>query len=251
MKIITGYTGTDHVNAEDDAQLHRGAFGAGKYVLSDGSKLSYELLANNMIRIRDGGIMYNGVHALVENYEDVQIANGQQGITRTDVLVARHTKDELTGVASVGLVMITGSANAAAVPLDTDFPLYRIILSGVNVVAVDPLFNVLMPMEEIIEFVGDNLTIARAEMASMKTALQKEISTDSTKASNNLTNAMKSVSKEIAETEARMKEHCDTSNSNLTKSMENMKIELQSEMKAMNTNLQQQINDLKSILNDM
>lgn len=185
MKIITGYTGTDHVNAEDDAQLHRGAFGAGKYVLSDGSKLSYELLANNMIRIRDGGIMYNGIHALVENYEDVQIANGQQGITRTDVLVARYTKDELTDVASVGLVMITGAANASAVPLETDFPLYKIVLNGVNIASVTPLFDVLMPMEEMVELIGNNLATVRKELQSTQTSLDAKI-TSANRSINNL-----------------------------------------------------------------
>jgi len=160
MKIITGYTGEKHITAENDASIHTGIIGKKNYVLNTMNNLAYQLMGNNIIRIKSGVVNYGGKYGIIEEYEDVPFENGKQGVARTDMLVARYEKDELTGIESFKLVMITGTSSVPAKPLSTDFPLYQITLNGINVASVKPQFDILLSMEglkELIEITEDRL----------------------------------------------------------------------------------------------
>lgn len=61
MDIITGYTGSPHVTAEQDRDINIGIFGNESYVLQTGSQLTAEVSSNNEIKVRDGVIMHRGV----------------------------------------------------------------------------------------------------------------------------------------------------------------------------------------------
>lgn len=47
MDIITGYTGSPHVTAEQDRDINIGIFGNESYVLQTGSQLAAEVSSNN------------------------------------------------------------------------------------------------------------------------------------------------------------------------------------------------------------
>lgn len=151
MKIITGYTGENQITSADDASIFTGIIGKQNYVLNSMNNLGYQLMGNNFIRIKSGVVNYGGRYGIIKEYEDVRFENGRQGVTRTDMLVARYAMDELTGIESMKLVMITGTSSVPAKPLDTDFPLYKITLSGINVASVVPQFDILLSMKEMRE----------------------------------------------------------------------------------------------------
>lgn len=154
MKIITGKTGTNHVNSDDDRALHMGIFGTETYVLSIGECLKATMIDANTCRIAAGELVMYGCHARIEpgNYDDLQIDSGSPGYNRKDLVVARYRKD--TGIENVTLEVIKGvvSIGEAERPSYTsghlywgadvcDMPLYEISLNGINIASVTPLFN--------------------------------------------------------------------------------------------------------------
>ena len=108
MKIITGKTGTNHVNSDDDRALHMGIFGTETYVLSIGECLKATMIDANTCRIAAGELVMYGCHARIEpgNYDDLQIDSGSPGYNRKDLVVARYRKD--TGIENVTLEVIKG-----------------------------------------------------------------------------------------------------------------------------------------------
>jgi hypothetical protein len=97
----------------------------------------------------------------VNDYEEVTIENGLQGVKRYDLICARYTKNADTSIESAELVVMKGTSSAnpsdpACVEgnilegaLIDDFPLYRVRLDGLNIVGVDCLFEVIPSLEMI------------------------------------------------------------------------------------------------------
>lgn len=157
MDIITGYTGSPHVTAEQDRDINIGIFGNESYVLQTGSQLTAEVSSNNEIKVRDGVIMHQGCAASIKKntYDSLAITNGSQGMKRVDLIVARYSRDPSTNVESLALKVIQGtpSENSPTVPgyttgdiqsgdLVADMPLYQVILNGLNITEVKKLFSV-------------------------------------------------------------------------------------------------------------
>lgn len=157
MKIITGYTGTNHISSDDDRHLYAGILGNGCYVLNDnGNQLGITNLGNNQLQIDRGGIVINGTHARIENPEIVTVPNGTVGMMRRDVIVARYTKLGL--IENVELKVLSGTPvtsnpqlplmydnksgyNVLSGDTTVDFPLYEIVFNGVNIVNTISLFS--------------------------------------------------------------------------------------------------------------
>ena len=157
MDIITGYTGSPHVTAEQDRDINIGIFGNESYVLQTGSQLTAEVSSNNEIKVRDGVIMHQGCAASIKKntYDSLTITNGSQGMKRVDLIVARYSRDPSTNEESLTLKAIQGtpSENSPTVPgytigdiqsgdLVADMPLYQVILNGLNITEVKKLFSV-------------------------------------------------------------------------------------------------------------
>ena len=155
MDIITGYTGSPHVTAEQDRDVNIGIFGAESYVLRTGSQLKAEVSSNNEIKVRDGVIMHQGCAASIKKntYDSLTIANGSQGMKRVDLIVARYSRDQNTKEESLVLNVIQGTPKESgpAVPgyttgdiqagdLIADMPLYQVTLNGLNITEVKQLF---------------------------------------------------------------------------------------------------------------
>lgn len=145
MDIITGYTGTPHITSAQDRDANQGSYGTGSYILGVGNKLSATVVNSNTIRINSGILSHQGCLGSIAlgSTEDLTIANGAQGMKRRDLIVCRYTRDSSTGVESLELVVIQGTATSGT-PSDpsyntgniqsgaspVDFPLYRVSLSG-------------------------------------------------------------------------------------------------------------------------
>ena len=157
MDIITGYTGSPHVTAEQDRDINIGIFGNESYVLQTGSQLTAEVSSNNEIKVRDGVIMHQGCAASIKKntYDSLTITNGSQGMKRVYLIVARYSRDPSTNEESLTLKVIQGtpSENSPTVPgyttgdiqsgdLVADMPLYQVILNGLNITEVKKLFSV-------------------------------------------------------------------------------------------------------------
>lgn len=164
LHLVTGYAGKAHITSADQGWFNAGCFGTDEYVLSTGERFKAEIVSNNLIKIYDGSLLMNGRHALMMPgiFYNISIANGEQGKNRKDLIVARYTRNQDTGVEDIDIVAITGTAVAgiAADPYynDTaifdgafahDMPLYRVHINSLSISKVEPLFNVLTPMSEM------------------------------------------------------------------------------------------------------
>lgn len=154
--LDTGDTGRA-VSSESDGALFAGIFGAEKYVLENGSQLKAEVQSNNFVKISDGDAVMYGRHVRIQSNDSalVTINNGHSGTNRIDLIVFRYTKDS-TGKETVNLVVIQGedstgtptaptavNGNILTGAMKSDFPLYSVELNGINIVKVNPLFNVI------------------------------------------------------------------------------------------------------------
>ena len=182
MDIITGYTGSPHVTAEQDRDVNIGIFGAESYVLRTGSRLKAEVSSNNEIKVRDGVIMHQGCAASIKKntYDSLTIANGSQGMKRVDLIVARYSRDQNTKEESLVLKVIQGTPKESgpAVPgyttgdiqagdLIADMPLYQVTLYGLNITEVKQLFAT----QDSIAELSSNLTKANNILTNMESNL--------------------------------------------------------------------------------
>lgn len=154
--LDTGDTGRA-VTAESDGALFAGIFGNEKFVLENGSQFKAEVQSNNIVKISDGDAVMHGRHVRIPANDSalVTINNGHSGTNRIDLIVFRYTKDS-TGKETVDLVVIQGedstwtptvptavNGNILTGAMKSDFPLYSVELNGINIVKVNPLFNVI------------------------------------------------------------------------------------------------------------
>lgn len=164
MELVTGRAGSPHITAQQDRQLHQGIFGAEAYILNTGNKLEPEVQSSNKIHIKDGALMFQGAlfSVKVGTYDEVTINNGNQGMRRKDLIVARYHYDVSQNIESAEWVVIQGSpaANNPAVPTGVDgdiqdgdetvdCPVFVITLDGINVTGIDTLPEVAKTPEDI------------------------------------------------------------------------------------------------------
>lgn len=164
MDIITGYTGTPHITAENDRDINIGIFGSKSYVLQTGTMLTAEISNNNEIKVRDGVIMHQGCAASIKKntYDSVTINNGSQGMKRIDLIVARYEKQPETNVESLTLKVLQGTPveTSPQVPAHTegdiqagdtvaDMPLYEVEIDGLNITEIRKVFQTMGDLESV------------------------------------------------------------------------------------------------------
>ena len=147
MKIVTGYTGQPHITSNEAQALNQGIFGSGNYVLDIGNKFAATLTNATTVTIQDGEGVMQGVQFRIApgDTEAVSISPGTSGYKRIDYICARYTKNALTGVESVNLVVVEGTPDASTPTPPTvntgtiltgsspvDFPLYKVSLNGLT-----------------------------------------------------------------------------------------------------------------------
>lgn len=182
MHIVTGYTGENHITSADDASLHRAIFGEGDYVLDTGSKFKATIIDNNTIRIDDGDLLIQGHLARINpgEYEEVTIDNGTPDSERYDLIVAKYLKDNVTGIESVTIEVIKGTAGATPTEpditqddlknggLERDFVLYRVLVDGATLDSVSTQYGTVSAVRALDGGIannagsGDNLILSNS-----------------------------------------------------------------------------------------
>ena len=169
VHLITGQGTTDHITSSDAGSLHAGIVGTGRYVLNRGNKFTYEVVSNNLVKVKDGDLLNQGRHMniAVNDYEECTIENGLQSVKRNDLIVIRYEKNTETEIETASVVVIKGTSGDTAVdpayttgnilggdPVD-DFPLYRVRLNGINIEGIDTMFAVQKSIKNLDESLGN------------------------------------------------------------------------------------------------
>lgn len=158
LEIVTGYTGKPHITSQQDAVLNAASLATGgKYVLSVGKQLSYELKNNTLIRINGGYAINQGrlMGMNTNDYEELDISVGLAGSKRCDLIVIHYSKDSSTGIEKAELKVIEGTAGADYVDpeyidnslfdenyLEDDLVLYRVKINGLSIETIEQVANV-------------------------------------------------------------------------------------------------------------
>lgn len=91
MELITAAKGSAHITPLQDSLWHRGIVGRESCVFSNGSKFAPQVMNNSLVRIKNGLGMIQGRFFCIEpnDYDEVTLSNGGQGVNRIDVICAK------------------------------------------------------------------------------------------------------------------------------------------------------------------
>lgn len=171
VKLMTGATGEQDIQAADDRECLAGITGLDSYVFPTGNQLKATLVDANTVTIGTGAGSLQGSRFRCSTTTAVNIQSGTQGQFRHDV-IGLHFSRETSGREGLEFQVLTGepaaSEGAAADPAYTAgdllkgdaeafMPLYRVKLSGINAADPEPLFSVLTPLATLGDFVSHNV----------------------------------------------------------------------------------------------
>lgn len=169
VKLMTGATGEQNIQAADDRECLAGITGLDSYVFPTGSQLKATLVDANTVTIGTGAGSLQGSRFRCSTTTTVNIQSGTQGQYRHDI-VGLHFSRETSGREGLEFQVLTGepaaSEGAAADPAYTAgdllkgdaeafMPLYRVKLSGINAADPEPMFSVLTPLATL----GDSVSL--------------------------------------------------------------------------------------------
>lgn len=161
MKIITGATGdAQHITSNDARGFNKAIFGAEGVIINAGENKSLDpaIIDNNTVRITEGDLIAQGVHAAIEpgSFETVTIETGEAGKKRVDIIGMQYTLDETTGFESVELAVSKGTPSTSnpvqTYPEDTNadihagaktcfVPLYQVHIDGLTIEYIGELIG--------------------------------------------------------------------------------------------------------------
>lgn len=169
VKLMTGATGEQNIQAADDRECLAGITGLDSYVFPTGSQLKATLVDANTVTIGTGAGSLQGSRFRCPTTTTVNIQSGTQGQYRRDI-VGLHFSREASGREGLEFQVLTGepaaSEGAAADPAYTAgdllkgdaeafMPLYRVKLSGINASDPEPMFSILTPLATL----GDSVSL--------------------------------------------------------------------------------------------
>lgn len=161
--IVTAKQGKQHVTAEQQAMLHTGMLGKGRYRLDVLSGLACSITDPNTLTVDTGGLVVDGRWVVNELQTSFAIANGSQAAYRHDLAVLEIATDASTGITTIEEKVLQGtSATTAAGAKD---PAYEAGDLASGLTAVVPIARVkldgLTPTcEELLPLVANLRTIA-------------------------------------------------------------------------------------------
>lgn len=168
VKLMTGATGEQNIQAADDRECLAGITGLGSYVFPTGSRLKATLVDANTVTIGTGAGSLQGSRFRCPTTTTVKIQSGTQGQYRHDI-IGLHFSRGASGREGLEFQVLTGkpaaSQGAAADPAYTAgdllkgdanafMPLYRVKLSGINASGPEPMFSVMTPLATL----GDSVS---------------------------------------------------------------------------------------------
>lgn len=172
MNIITGYVGEPHVTSQQERNTNIAIFGNDARIIGGvNSELEATVVSANLVEISDGMIVCEGCTAEIPRgtNDSLVIENGEQGMKRIDLIVARYTRNANTGAESMELVVIKGTS-AASDPVEpsyntgliadgdspVDFPIYQVNIDGISITSVDALVGTV----NIPDLISDSISSA-------------------------------------------------------------------------------------------
>nr|DAM72081.1 MAG TPA: hypothetical protein [Caudoviricetes sp.] len=185
VKLMTGATGEQNIQAADDRECLAGITGLDSYVFPTGSQLKATLVDSNTVTIGTGAGSLQGSRFRCSTTTTVKIQSGTQGQFRHDI-VGLHFSRETSGREGLEFQVLTGepaaSEGAATDPAYTAgdllkgdaeafMPLYRVKLSGINTSDPEPLFSVLTTLATLRDSVSqdhETLTSAKKKLDKIK-----------------------------------------------------------------------------------
>lgn len=160
VKLMTGATGEQNIQAADDRECLAGITGLDSYIFPTGNQLKATLVDANTVTIGTGAGSLQGSRFRCSTTTTVTIQSGTQGQYRHDIIGLRFSR-ETSGREGLEFQVLTGepasSEGAATDPAYTAgdllkgdaeafMPLYRVKLSGINAADPEPMFSVLTPL---------------------------------------------------------------------------------------------------------
>ena len=189
--LMDSYAGGPHITETQIGLANQATFGPDDYVLGGGRESEAQVLTNNSIRIFDAVYCIQGRRDVIpaSGYTDVTIANGTQGMNRNDIIVRRYKKDESSEIESTEYAVIKGTPNAGEA-LDPEvtigdirtgatlheMKLYRVKIEGLNITAVEPLFNILKNMAVLQREIAQTNKDLTDEIVEMKSNITSVVS---------------------------------------------------------------------------
>ena len=157
-----------HIYAEDDAAIYQSIFGPDG-VTTIGQQCKATTLSNNKVRISDGVVIVGGHVARIPygEYEDCEIANGQSGKKRNDIIIGKIVTTGSGGIDTMTCEVKQGVAGTSATdPILTqdniyqsgkirEIPLYRVKIEGLSIVAVEKMFKTISSIPELEEMLTE------------------------------------------------------------------------------------------------
>lgn len=169
VKLVTGYSGTEHVTSSDDGARQAGTVGTGMYVLETVEDPLAATLENaNTVTVGPGDALVNGRHVRLTGSTTFAVPVGTQGMQTSNLLVLRYSVSE-DGTEKAEAVTLTGDP-AASDPQDpalatgsiidgdspVDMALYRVVTTGIESAQPVRLFSTIPPISGL-PGVGDNV----------------------------------------------------------------------------------------------
>lgn len=189
MNIITGYVGEPHVTSQQERNTNIGIFGSGVHIIGGvNSELEATVVSANLVEISDGMIVCEGCTAEIPRgtNDSLVIENGEQGMKRIDLIVARYTRNANTGAESMELVVIKGTsaANDPVAPAyntgliadgdsPVDFPIYRVNLNGISITSLDALVDT-VGISDSIGDLADRVDVLYEDALTIRFALERD-----------------------------------------------------------------------------
>lgn len=160
ITVNTAAEDAAHIYAQDDAAIYQSIFG-GDGVLNIGSLFATTVISNNKVRVKDGILCVGGHIGRTEyaDYEDLTIENGTTGKYRNDIIYATFVTSG--DVDSFKLAVRKGTEGSSATdPAVTqgnlyeggttrEYPLWRVKLEGLSIVAVEQMFTVIPTIPDL------------------------------------------------------------------------------------------------------
>lgn len=191
VKLMTGATGEQNIQAADDRECLAGITGLDSYVFPTGNQLKATLVDANTVTIGTGAGSLQGSRFRCSTTTTVTIQSGTQGQYRHDI-IGLHFSRETSGREGLEFQVLTGepaaSEGAAADPAYTAgdllkgdaeafMPLYRVKLSGINAADPEPMFSVLTPLATLGDSVSPR-TVAKTTAAGVYQSFDCEMPMD-------------------------------------------------------------------------
>lgn len=171
ITINTDQAAEAHIYAEDDAAIFQSIVGSDG-VMMIGQQCESQVISNNKVRVKDGVIVVGGHFARIQygDYIDCEIANGQSGRNRNDIIIAKFVTTGTGGIDTYTLEVKQGASTtgAATDPALTqnnlyesgkirEMPLYRVKIEGLSITKVEKMFEAIPTIPVINTYLSELL----------------------------------------------------------------------------------------------